>query len=108
MNWIKVNEFVEEWVAQRQLPPDLKGKTLALVEFENEANCQFFYPDRTQHAQEVFISALVRFVRARRGRIEMRTITPDHYRAWLAGERLKDSQEVRSQWIESRYQVIGE
>ena len=106
MNWIKVNEFVEEWARIKQIPSDLRGKTLSLVDFENEGDCHFFYPDRTLHAQEVFTSALARFARARHGRTERRVVTPDHYRAWLLGEKTLDSTETRVRFIESRYEVL--
>jgi hypothetical protein len=106
MDWTKVNEFVEAWASERQIPDNLKGKTFTLVDFETEADCLFFYPDRTQHAQRVFTSALARFARARHARTEHHAITPDHYRAWLLAEKVEDSQEMRAGFIESRYQVL--
>jgi hypothetical protein len=106
MNWLKVNEFVEAWAAEKQLPADLTGKTLTLVEFGSDSDCRFFYPERTQHAQQVFITALARFARSRHARTEHRSITPDHYLAWLAGEKAGDSPETRGLFIESRYQVL--
>ena len=106
MNWVEVNAFVEEWAAERQIPPSLQGKTFTLVEFENEKDCQFFYPDRTLHAQQVFTSALTRFVRERHGRTVYRKIIPEHYRAWLLGEKIEDSPQARSRFIESRYQAL--
>lgn len=106
MNWLKVNEFVEAWAAENQLPADLTGKTLTLVEFESDSDCRFFYPERTQHAQQVFTTALARFARSRHARTEHRSITPNHYRAWLAGEKAGDSPEIRGRFIESRYQVL--
>ena len=107
MNWLKVNEFVEAWAAENQLPADLTGKTLTLVEFESDSDCRFFYPERTQHAQQVFTTALARFARSRHARTEHRSITPDHYWAWLAGEKASDSPQIRGRFIESRYQVLS-
>lgn len=106
MNWQKVNEFVESWSLEHQLPANLKGKTLLLVDFESEADCLFFYPERTQLAQKAFTSALSRFARARHARTEHVTITPEHYRVWLLAEQLDDTLENRGRFIESRYQVL--
>ena len=106
MNWQKVNEFVESWTEEHGLPPDLKGRTLTLVVFEKEEDCQFFYPDRTELAHKAFTSALTRLARGRHARTENVTITPEHYRAWLLGEQEDDSEENRSRYIESRYQLL--
>jgi len=107
VNWTKVNEFVEAWAAEQKLPADLKGRTLTLVDFENEEDCQFFYAGRTQLGQTAFTSALARFARARRGRTEHVTITQGHYQAWLAAEKLDDTEENRGRFIESRYKVLS-
>jgi len=34
------------------------------------------------------------------------TIHPEHYRAWLAAEKLEDSGENREQFIERRYRLL--
>src|SRR5690349_8385476 len=106
MNWQKITEFVEAWAAQHALPLDLKGRTITLVDFESDTDCQFFYPGRTQLAQQAFTSALARFVRARHARTEHVTITPEHYRAWLLAEKAEDTEESRGRFIESRYRVL--
>lgn len=106
MNWLKINEFVEAWAAARELPADLKDRTLTLVDFESESDCGFFYPGRTLLAQKAFTSALAKFARARRARTEHVTITPEHYRHWLLAERAEDSEENRGRYIESRHQVL--
>ncbi len=106
MNWEKVNEFVEAWAAERALPADLKGRTLTLVDFESEEDCQFFYPGRTLLSQKAFTSALARFARARHARTEHAAITRGHYRLWLVAEKLDDTEENRGRFIESRYKVL--
>ena len=106
MNWEKVNEFVEAWAAEQALPADLKGRTLTLVDFESEEDCQFFYPGRTLLSQKAFTSALARFARARHARTEHATITQGHYRVWLLAEKLDDTEENRGRFIESRYKVL--
>jgi hypothetical protein len=106
MNWDKINEFVETWAGIHGLPASLKGHTLTIVDFANDDDCAFFYPGRTLLAQKAFIAALVRLVRARRGRTELTTITPEHYRHWLAAEQAADSEENRARYIESRYRVL--
>jgi hypothetical protein len=106
MNWRKVNEFVEVWAAERALPANLKDRTLTLVDFEREGDCEFFYPGRTLLAQRAFTSALAKFARARQARTEHVTINPEHYRHWLLAERADDSDENRGRYIESRYQVL--
>lgn len=107
MNWQTISQFVEAWATEHALPPDLKGRTLTLVDFESEQDCQFFYPDRNQLAQKAFTSALARFARARHARTEHVTITPDHYRAWLSAEKQDDTQEARTRFIESRYRLLS-
>ena len=106
MNWQKVNEFVAAWAAEQKLPEGLKGRALTLVDFESEADCDFFYPGRTLLAQKAFTSALSRFARVRHARTEHITITPDHYRHWLAATQAEDTAENRGHFIESRYKVL--
>jgi hypothetical protein len=106
MNWEKVNEFVQAWAAEQALPSDLKGRTLTLVDFESETDCEFFYPGRTQLSQKAFTSALAKFARARHARTEHITITQGHYQAWLAAEKLEDTEQNRGRFIESRYKVL--
>src|SRR5580765_2582282 len=106
MDWEKVNEFVAAWAEQQGLPQDFKGKTLTLVDFENEGDCVFFYPGRTLLAQKAFTSALSKFARARHARTEHITINRDHYQHWLLAEKQVDSEENRGRFIESRYKIL--
>ena len=107
MNWQNINEFVEQWAAQRSLPVDLKGQELLLVDFESEADCQFFYPDRSLLSQQAFTSALARFARGRSARTTHIKITPEHYRGWLLAEKGQDNSETRERFIESRYRLAA-
>jgi hypothetical protein len=106
MNWEKVNDFVVTWADQQGLPHEFKGKSLALVDFETEEDCAYFYPGRTLLAQKAFTSALSKFARARHARTEHITITRDHYQHWLLAEKQEDSGENRARFIESRYKVL--
>src|SRR5437016_6241519 len=65
MNWEKVNGFVQAWVDERGLPTDMAGMSLALVDFENEADCEFFYPGRDMVSHRAFTMALAKIARAR-------------------------------------------
>jgi hypothetical protein len=105
LNWHDLNEFVERWAVQHELPTNLQGKQLLLVDFENDQACAFFYPGRTHFSQNTFLVALARLVRSRRGRTTRVTVTPEHYQAWLLGEKLSDSDENRQNFIESRYRI---
>ena len=91
---------------RQALPDDFKGRTLTLVDFENEADCAFFYPGRTLLAQKAFTSALSKFARVRHARTEHITINRGHYEHWLLAEKREDSAENRGRFIESRYKVV--
>ena len=106
MNWEKVNEVVEAWAAQQGLPADFNGRTLTLVDFETEEDCDFFYPGRTLLSQKAFTSALARFERERHAKTEHITINPGHYDHWRVAEKLEDTEENRARFIESRYKII--
>ena len=106
MNWAKLRESVELWASERGFPADMAGKSLVLVEFADEADCAFFYPERSLDAQKAFILALAKLARSRNARTAHVTISPDHYRAWLAAEKLEDTGEHREQFIESRYRLL--
>lgn len=106
MKWEQLSEFVETWAASHGLPADMGGRTLTLVEFANEADCGFFYPDRDLVSQKAFTMALSKFARARKARTEHVTIHPEQYRAWLAAEKLEDAPEHRERFIESRYRLL--
>ena len=106
MKWEQLSEFVETWAASRGLPADMGARTLALVEFANEADCSFFYPDRDLVSQKAFTMALSKFARTRNARTEHVTIHPEQYRAWLASEKLEDAPEHRERFIESRYRLL--
>lgn len=84
----------------------MSGRTLALVEFANEADCGFFYPDRDLISQKAFTLALAQLARTRNARTEFMTIHPDHYRTWLSVEKLEDAGENRKRFIESRYRLL--
>jgi hypothetical protein len=106
MNWQKVSDFVRAWAAEQALPDDLKGRALTLVDFESEADCEFFYPGRTLLSQKAFTSALAKLARARHARTEHVIINREHYRHWLAAEKADDTEENRNRFIESRYKVL--
>jgi len=106
MNWEQQRESVEAWAKDHGLPAEMRGKMLMLVEFANEADCAFFYPQRSLVAQKSFTMTLAKLARARHGKSGNVTINPDHYRAWLAAERLEDEEENRRQFIESRYRLL--
>jgi hypothetical protein len=106
MNWDQLKDAVETWAKGHGLPAEMRGKTLMLVEFANEVDCAFFYPQRSLVSQKSFTMALAKLARARHGRTGPVTINPDHYRAWLAAERLEDDVAHREQFIESRYRLL--
>lgn len=106
MDWTQLNEFVASWAAEHDLPADLKGMQLLLVDFESDQDCDFFYPGRTQFSQKAFTSALSKLARSRNAHTTHVTITPEHYRAWLMAEKAQDTPETRNRFIESRYQVL--
>ena len=107
MNWEKVSEFVQPWVARHGLPGDMTAMSLVLVDFENEADCEFFYPGRDMVSHKAFTMALAKLARERGARTEHATIHREHYRAWLAAEKAEDSAENRERFIESRYKVLS-
>jgi hypothetical protein len=106
MNWEKVNEFVDAWVAGHRWPADMAGKALVLVDFASEADCDFFYPGRDMVSHKAFSMALAKLARERNARTEHATIHRGHYHAWLAAEKLEDSPENRDRFIDSRYQIL--
>ena len=106
MNWAKLRESVEKWADGLGLPADMDGRTLLLVDFANEADCAFFYPERSLVLQKAFTLALAKLARSRNARTAHVTINPDHYRAWLAAEKLEDTGEHREQFIEGRYRLL--
>ncbi len=106
MKWEQLSEFVETWAASQGLPANMGGRSLTLVDFANEADCVFFYPDRDLVSQKAFTMALSKFARARNARTEHVTIHPEQYRAWLAAEKLDDGGENRERFIESRYRLL--
>jgi hypothetical protein len=106
MNWEKVNAFVEGWIAEHGLPVDMAAMSLVLVDFENEADCDFFYPGRDLVSHKAFSMALAKLARDRDARTEHAMIHREHYRAWLAAEKVEDSAANRERFIESRYKVL--
>ena len=106
MNWEKVNEFLDTWVARHGLPADMSAMSLVLVDFESEADCDFFYPGRDMVSHKAFSMALAKLARERNARTEHAMIHREHYRAWLASEKAEDSAENREHFIESRYKVL--
>ena len=50
--------------------------------------------------------ALAKLARGRGARTEHATVRREHYRAWLAAEKMEDSAENRASFIESRYKVL--
>ncbi|MEO6739163.1 MAG: hypothetical protein ABIP20_02865 [Chthoniobacteraceae bacterium] len=106
MNWQDVNAFVQAWLEQRGLPADMTGMSLVLVDFENESDCDFFHPGRDLLSQKAFTMALSKLARERGARTEHAVIHREHYRAWLAAEKLGDTAENRETFIESRYKVL--
>jgi hypothetical protein len=107
MNWEKVNEFTEAWAADRGLPADMAGMSLVLADFENEADCDFFFPGRDLISHKAFSMALAKLARERGARTEHSMLHREHYRAWLAAEKMEDSNENRAGFIESRYKVLS-
>ena len=107
MNWEKVNEFLDVWVARHGLPADMTAMSLVLVDFENEADCDFFYPGRDMVSHKAFSMALAKLARERNARTEHAMIHREHYRAWLAAEKAEDSAENRERFIASRYKVLS-
>ena len=106
MNWEQLREIVETWATAHGLPADMGGRTLMLVEFASEADCAFFYPKRDLVSQKAFTLAVAKLARARNARTGHVTINPDHYRAWLAAEKLEDAEEHRERFIEGRYRLL--
>ena len=106
MNWEKVNEFLDAWAVRHGLPADMTAMSLVLVDFENEADCDFFYPGRDMVSHKAFTMALAKLARERSARTEHAMIHREHYRAWLAAEKTEDSAENREHFIESRYKVL--
>ncbi len=107
MNWENVNTFVRDWVEQRGLPADMTGMSLVLVDFQNEEDCDYFYPGRDMVSHKAFTMALSKLARERGARTEHATIHREHYRGWLAAEKIEDSAENRGAFVESRYKVIS-
>ena len=107
MNWEKVNVFLDAWVARHGLPADMTAMSLVLVDFENETDCDFFYPGRDMVSHKAFSMALAKLARERNARTEHAMIHREHYRAWLAAEKAEDSAENRERFIESRYKVLS-
>lgn len=106
MKWEQLSKFVVSWAAQRGLPADMSGQSLVLVDFKSEEDCGFFYPGRDLISQKAFNIAVAKLARRRHARTEHATITPDHYREWLAAEQAEDCPENRERFIESRYRVL--
>lgn len=107
MNWEKVSDFLDLWVTRHGLPEDMTAMSLVLVDFQNDADCDFFYPGRTMVSHTAFTMALAKLARERHARTEHAVIHREHYRAWLAAERTEDSAENRERFIESRYKVLS-
>lgn len=107
MNWEKVHEFVDAWARDHGLPADMSGKTMILVDFENEKDCEFFHPGRDMDSHKAFTAALAKVARGRKARTEHATIHQEHYRGWLLAEKLEDSIGNRERFIESRYQILS-
>jgi hypothetical protein len=107
MNWENVNAFVQAWVTRRGLPADMAGMSLVLVDFESEADCDFFFPGRDMVSHKAFSMALAKLARGRGARTEHSTVHREHYRAWLAAEKMEDSAENRAGFIESRYKALS-
>jgi glycine/D-amino acid oxidase-like deaminating enzyme len=106
MNWQNVNAFLQTWSEQRGLPADMNGMSLVLVDFQNEADCDYFYPGRDMVSHKAFTMALAKLARERGARTEHATVHREHYRAWLAAEQVVDTAENRDAFIESRYKVL--
>ena len=106
MKWEQLSEFVETWATGRGLPAEMAGRTFTLVEFANEADCDFFYPGRDLLSQKAFTLALAKLLRTRNARTAHVTINPDQYREWLAAEKLEDAAQNRERFIESRYRLL--
>ena len=106
MNWENVNSFVRTWAEHRGLPEDMTGMSLVLVDFQSEADCDFFHPGRDLVSHTAFTMALAKVARERNARTEHATIHGEHYRAWLAAEKCDDTAENRGAFIESRYRAL--
>jgi hypothetical protein len=106
MKWAQLSKFVTTWAAAHGLPMDMSGRAFVLVDFASEEDCGFFYPGRDLLSQRAFTMALAKLARKRHARTENVTITPDHYRTWLAAGQAGDSPENRERFIESRYRVL--
>jgi hypothetical protein len=68
MSWQNAKQIAESW-AEKNLPADLNGQVLQLVDFANDAECRRFYTDRDLGFHQMITRALARIARQRGARI---------------------------------------
>lgn len=105
MAWTDAKTVAERW-AQDRLPLDLRGKRLELVNFDNDEEARFFYPDRTAEFQRMVNSAIARIARKRGAKTNYVVVTPADYLEICAEEGLKDSPEDRLAYIEACHRIL--
>lgn len=106
MKWNDVSAFARTWAEQRGLPSKLDGRWLELVDFDNDADCRFFYPERDLLSHRAFLHEAARLAQGRGARTRHVWIHPEHYRLWCDSEHREDSEEARGSYIESRYRLM--
>lgn len=105
MAWTDAKTIAERWVLAR-LPSDLSGRRLELVNFDNDEDTRFFYPDRTAEFQRMVNSAISRAARKRKARTNYVVVTPAEYLEICASEGLTDSPEERAAFIEACHRIL--
>lgn len=97
-------EIAIQW-AEKNLPADLTGKALFLVDLESDEDVHFFFQDRGSVMFQKMVNEAIRRIAANRGlkKAYKLIVSPAEFRHWL-GSRL-DSPELRAEFINSQYRI---
>lgn len=79
-------------------PKDLRGQTVAVAKFSDEATVQFFFPRRTLIFQQRLVRELGRKLNRRGAQVLSVQLTPEDYARWCDAWSKTDTAEQRFQY----------
>jgi glycine/D-amino acid oxidase-like deaminating enzyme len=106
MSWQRAKAVAARW-CDEHLDSELKAKLVQLVSFPDDATCRFFYSDRDAGFHRMITTAIAREARQRGAKTIYVPVTLADFEAWRRRSARADSEQARTEFIESCHRVLG-
>jgi hypothetical protein len=93
------------WLAEFNLPTDLKGQTVRVSRLSDQATVSFFFPRRTLPYHFGMVKKLTAALRKRGAKIERVDLTAEVYARWLHAQGKPDSDRERYRFATTPPQI---